>query len=81
MTLFAQVLPQDFGSSASMDVLYRVAYRDGNGEQVLERKVRLDGGWKGPWKTFLDADTGASMVMVPLNGDSLPTIDMNPTRE
>src|SRR5688572_7555683 len=56
MTLFTQVLPQDFGSGSSMDVLYRVDYRDGNGEQVLERKVRLDGGWKGPWKTFLDED-------------------------
>lgn len=60
MTLFAQVLPQDFGPGASVDVLYQVAYRDGNGEQTLERKVRLDGGWKGPWKTFLDADGVAS---------------------
>ncbi len=79
MTLFAQVLPRDFGPGASMDVLYRVAYRDGNGEQMLERNVRLDGGWKGPWKTFLDADTSASMV--PLNGDPLSTTPMNPTRE
>jgi hypothetical protein len=79
MTLFAQVLPQDFGPGASLDVLYRVAYRDGNGEQILERNVRLDGGWKGPWKTFLNADTGASMA--PLNGDSLSAPDTTPTRE
>ncbi len=79
MTLFAQVLPQDFGSGTSMEVLYRVAYRDGNGEQGLERNVRLDGGWKGPWKTFLDADTGASMV--PRTGDPSSTPDVNPTRE
>lgn len=59
MTLFAQVIPQDFGSAVTMDVLYRVAYRDGNGEQALERKVRLDGGWKGPWKTFIEKDVDA----------------------
>lgn len=79
MTLFAQVLPQDFGPGASLDVLYQVAYRDGSGEQVLERNVRLEGGWKGPWKTFLDVDTGASMV--PLNGDPLSVPYMNPTRK
>jgi hypothetical protein len=79
MTLFAQVLPQDFGPGASMDVLCRVAYRDGNGEQILERNVRLDGGWKGPWKTFLDADAGASMV--PLNGDPVSAPDIKPTRD
>jgi hypothetical protein len=79
MTLFAQVLPQDFGPGSSMDVLYRVDYRDGNGEQVLERKVRLDGGWKGPWKTFLAADTGAGVV--PPNGVPVPTPDASPIRE
>jgi hypothetical protein len=79
MTLFTQVLPQDFGSGSSMDVFYRVAYRDGNGEQVLERKVRLDGGWKGPWKTFLDADIGASVA--PFNDDALSAPNVNPTRE
>jgi hypothetical protein len=79
MSLFAQFLPKDFGPGASLVVLYRVAYRDGIGEQILERNVRLDGGWKGPWKKFLDADTSASMV--PLNGDPLSAPNMNPTRE
>jgi hypothetical protein len=61
MTIFAQVLPRDFGPGASIDVLYRITYRDGNGDQALERKVRLDGGWKGPWKTFLNAESGANI--------------------
>lgn len=78
MTLFAQVVPQDFGPGASMDVLYRVTYRDGNGEQALERNVRLDGGWRGPWKTYLGAGVGAGVV--PLNGESAPAPDMNPPR-
>ena len=56
MTLFAQVSPQDFGAANSVDVLYRVAYRDGNGEHELAQKVRVEGGWKGPWKTFLEED-------------------------
>ena len=56
ITLFAQVVPRDFGSAVTMDVQFRVTYRDGNGEQALERKVRLDGGWKGPWQTFVEKD-------------------------
>ena len=82
MTLFAQVLPQDFGPGASMDVLYRVTYRDGNGDQVLERNVRLDGGWRGPWKTYLGAGVGVGVGVgvVPLNGESAPAPDMNPPR-
>lgn len=60
LTLSAEVVPQDFGAATTMDVLYRVAYRDGNGAQELARKVRVDGGWKGPWKTFIaEDDAGA----------------------
>lgn len=53
LTLSAEVVPQDFGSATTVDVLYRIAYRDGNGAHELARKVRVDGGWKGPWKTFI----------------------------
>lgn len=59
LTLFAQVVPQDFGPATTMDVLYRVTYRDGNGDHALEQKVRVDGGWKGPWKTYIDAEHAA----------------------
>lgn len=59
MTLFAQVIPQDFGPEATIKVLYRVTYRDGNGEHALEQHIRVDGGWKGPWKTFIEEEVPA----------------------
>jgi len=54
LTLYAQVTPPDFGSADSLHILYLIAYRDGNGEQTIERDVRVEGGWKGPWRTFID---------------------------
>jgi hypothetical protein len=58
LTLFAQVVPPDFGAHDPLHVLYQVAYRDGNGEQELERTIRVEGGWKGSWKTFIEANAG-----------------------
>jgi hypothetical protein len=54
LTLFAQVVPPDFGAADPLHVRYEIAYQDGNGEQALERDIRLEGGWKGPWKTFIE---------------------------
>jgi hypothetical protein len=54
LTLYAQVTPPDFGTADSLHILYLIAYRDGNGEQTIERDVRVEGGWKGPWRTFID---------------------------
>lgn len=62
MTLFAQVVPQDFGPEVTMEVLYRVTYRDGNGDHALEQMIRIDGGWKGPWKTYIDAEHPARVA-------------------
>jgi hypothetical protein len=56
VTLFAQVVPEDFGSTTRVEVLYRVAYRDGNGAHDLVQRVHVEGGWAGPWKTFLEED-------------------------
>jgi hypothetical protein len=55
LTLYAQVTPPDFGSEDSLHILYLIAYRDGNGEQTIERDVRVEGGWKGPWRTYIDS--------------------------
>ncbi len=55
LTLYAQVTPPDFGSEDSLHVLYLIAYRDGNGDQTIERDVRVEGGWKGPWRTYIDS--------------------------
>ena len=55
LTLYAQVTPPDFGTDDPLHVLYLIAYRDGNGEQAIERDVRVEGGWKGPWRTYIDA--------------------------
>lgn len=54
LTLFAQVTPADFGAHDPLHLHYLVAYRDGNGAQSLERDIRLEGGWKGPWKTYIE---------------------------
>jgi hypothetical protein len=54
--LFAQVVPQDFGPENAVDIAFRVAYRDGNGDHQLEQGVRVEGGWKGPWKTYFSDD-------------------------
>jgi hypothetical protein len=54
LTLYAQVTPPDFGTEETLHVVYLIAYRDGNGEQTIERDVRVEGGWKGPWRTFID---------------------------
>jgi hypothetical protein len=56
LTLFAQVVPPDFGTADPLHVHYEIAYQDGNGEQALERDIRLEGGWKGPWKTFIETN-------------------------
>jgi hypothetical protein len=56
LTLFTQVVPQDFGPANVVEVVYRVAYRDGNGERELAQTVRVEGGWKGPWQTYLDEE-------------------------
>jgi len=56
LTLFAQVVPEDFGSTTRVEVLYRVAYRDGNGAHDLVQRVHVEGGWTGPWKTYLEED-------------------------
>ena len=55
LTLFAQVVPADFGEEDPLHVLYQIAYMDGNGDQAFERDIRVEGGWKGPWKTFIEA--------------------------
>jgi hypothetical protein len=55
LTLYAQVTPPDFGTADSLHILYLIAYRDGNGEQTIERDVRVEGGWKGPWRTYIDS--------------------------
>jgi hypothetical protein len=55
VTLFAQVVPADFGADDPLHVLYQIAYQDGNGEQAFERDIRVEGGWKGPWQTFIEA--------------------------
>ena len=57
LTLFAQVVSSDFGANDPVHLHYSIAYRDGNGAQLLERDVRLEGGWKGPWRTFIEADS------------------------
>ncbi len=57
LTLYAQVVPPDFGENDPVHLHYSIAYRDGNGAQALECNVRLEGGWKGPWKTFIEADS------------------------
>lgn len=54
LTLYAQVVPADFGADDPLNLLYQIAYRDGNGAQSFERDVRLEGGWKGPWKTSVN---------------------------
>jgi hypothetical protein len=54
--LFAQVVPQDFGPENAVDIAFRVAYRDGNGDHELTQGVRIEGGWKGPWKTYFSDD-------------------------
>jgi type II secretory pathway pseudopilin PulG len=54
VTLFAQVVPADFGADDPLHVLYQIAYQDGNGEQAFERDIRVEGGWKGPWKTYIE---------------------------
>jgi hypothetical protein len=69
LTLFTQVIPQDFGPGNSVDVVYRVAYRDGNGEHELAQRVRVEGGWAGRWKTYLDGD----------GNDLIAAIDAGPT--
>lgn len=56
LTLFAQVVPPDFGAADPLHIRYEIAYQDGNGEQALEREIRLEGGWKGPWKTFIETN-------------------------
>jgi hypothetical protein len=56
LTLFAQVVPQDFGAATRVDVVYRVAYRDGTGPHDLVQRVHVEGGWTGPWTTYLDAE-------------------------
>jgi hypothetical protein len=56
-TLFAQVVPPDFGTATRVDVLYRVAYRDGTGPHDLVQRVHVEGGWTGPWTTYLDVET------------------------
>jgi hypothetical protein len=56
LTLFAQVVPPDFGTADPLHVRYEIAYQDGNGDQALERDIRLEGGWKGPWKTFIETN-------------------------
>ncbi len=55
LTLYAQVVPPDFGGDDPFHVLYQISYQDGDGDQTLERSVRVEGGWKGPWKTFIEA--------------------------
>jgi hypothetical protein len=54
VTLYAQVTPQDFGTDDPLHILYLIAYRDGNGEQAIERDIRVEGGWKGEWRTFIE---------------------------
>ena len=54
--LFAQVVPQDFGSENTVAIAFRVTYQDGHGDRELAQGVRIEGGWKGPWKTFFSGD-------------------------
>jgi hypothetical protein len=54
LTLYAQVVPPDFGTDDTLHVLYQIAYQDGNGDQEIARTIRVEGGWKGPWKTFIE---------------------------
>jgi hypothetical protein len=55
LTLFAQVVPPDFGADDPLHVVYQIDYQDGDGQQGFERDIRLEGGWKGPWKTYIEA--------------------------
>jgi hypothetical protein len=70
MTLFAQVVPEDFGPARTIDVRLHVAYRDAHGDQALERMVRVEGGWAGPWQTFL-AEDGPRSTPVSVTGVSV----------
>ena len=55
-TLFVQIVPQDFGPDDGVDVTYCIRYRDVNGDHELLQPVRVQGGWKGPWATYLQSD-------------------------
>jgi hypothetical protein len=54
-TLFVQIVPQDFGPDDGVDVAYSIRYRDVNGNHELLQPVRVQGGWKGPWATYVQA--------------------------
>lgn len=54
-TLFVQIVPQDFGPDDGVDVAYSIRYRDVNGDHELLQPVRVQGGWKGPWATYVQA--------------------------
>ncbi len=57
-TLFVQIVPQDFGPDDGVDVAYSIRYRDVNGDHELLQPVRVQGGWKGPWATYVQAFPG-----------------------
>lgn len=52
-TLFVQIVPQDFGPDDGVDVAYCIRYRDVHGDHELHQPVRVQGGWKGPWATYV----------------------------
>ena len=58
VTLFVQILARDFNADGEVDVVYCIRYRDVNGQHELLQPVRLEGGWKGPWATYVQDGPG-----------------------
>jgi hypothetical protein len=73
LTLLTQVIPQDFGAATRVDVLYRVAYRDGTGPHDLVQRVHVEGGWTGLWTTYLDAEAAGARGCRGGTDDASPT--------